>query len=241
MTTVVVVGVVVLLYLLSQTQNSLFSPKEIQPTPTVAATPTLSAQSPKQTNPALYQKLVDMGYEPLWIDPTDNTGRTAMYAFTSQRQQGYEGIGEKTYTAASGQAHITELIGRFDRYEDIPSSQDKYLVLYDPRTKAPLPKVRVVTNPKLVKEALASTTMFFEYLHPLSDNVSLLTDSIGSLDKVGYFKLNNAMQKGDAVIVLFIGAKDGGNRVDENGKLIAFSLVFRRLLDITPTPEKQAF
>lgn len=164
--------------------------------PSEHITPTTTGKSPQEL-------AKEAGYNILWREPNDNTGRTVFYDWRG----GWGGGIEEKYNEQKGTdgkiyRSLVFLTGQFVRFENIESSEDKYIVLKDPKTGALFQKIRVDFEGKIVTtEGMRPTGLGIE-------NISFNQDkarSLGVNGRLGYVpqwsetQLAKMLQPGDAV------------------------------------------
>lgn len=173
-------------------------PQFLPSVPSEYVTPTTTGKSPQEL-------AKEAGYNILWREPNDDTGRTVFYDY---RGGWGGGIGENysKQNGTDGKVYrgIISLTGQFVGLETVDGSKDKYLVLKNPQTGSLFRKIRVDFEGKiLTTEGTKPTGLTVE-------NISLDKDQASSLDanrRLGYIpqwgedQLAKILQPGDAITV----------------------------------------
>ena len=119
----------------------------------------------------------------------EDTGRTILYDVRSKAKYG-SGIG----TVHSGDA-ISHMVGLFKSWEDIPETQDRYIVLINPRDNQVLGKYRVVF------EATKTTELQIVDLDDIIKNNTYkgASEHLYYIDEVSDDTLDKLIRQGDAI------------------------------------------
>ncbi|MDD5147685.1 MAG: hypothetical protein PHV63_04025 [Candidatus Daviesbacteria bacterium] len=145
----------------------------------------------------------EVGYNILWMDPKDTTGRTLFYDYRGGWGGGIgESYGEQKGTDGKTYRYLVFLTGQFVRFEDIDGSKDKYIVLKDPKTGALFRKIRVDFEGKiLTTEGKESTGLGIENISLDRDKALSLSVNgrLGYVPQWGETQLSKILQPGDAV------------------------------------------
>lgn len=156
----------------------------------------------------------------LFQAPDDKEGRTVFYDNLSYR---FSGIGE-FFDYSLSDSLPNYIIGSFVGWEDILGSKDKYLLLENPLTKKLLLKSRVALEPSSLFDDIANDTAIG--LENLStgkkEDIKLI------VRKLSQEKINQLIQKGDAVVSLSLRDNEGYIKKDSQGKTLAVWLLIRR-------------
>lgn len=195
--------------------------QSVQP-PKISRSDQSSGISP--TNNPLIQKAKSLGYEIIWMDPEDTLGRTIFYNWRGEA--GYGGIGVREVKNPDGTTYTRHITGIFQRFEDIPQSKDKYLLLLDPKNNKRLPLVRLIFEQTPTK---SSSGLAVEKLSVPLDVKEYGSEYIGTALEIGS-NLEKILRSGDAVAVQLNtdGSSNFKNLKDKNGNFEVFFLFLRR-------------
>ncbi|GEM_PF-4140231 len=171
-------------------------PSFVPSIPSENITPTATGKSPQEL-------AKEAGYNILWMDPNDTTGRTVFYDFKGGWDRGIgESYGQQNGTDGKVYRYLVSLTGQFVGFEDIEGSKDKYIILKNPKTGELFRKIRVDYEGKIfTTEGMKPTGLGIE-------NLSYNTDqalSIGVNGRLGFLpqwdkvQLRKILQPGDAV------------------------------------------
>jgi hypothetical protein len=163
----------------------------------------------------------------IYQQENDEENRTLLYDYYT----GYKGIGR-------GQTRAwLYLVGTVDSWQEIPDSQDQYLVVKDPIKNKVLEKVRVVFRDyELDSDNKFVTDLYYENTDSLlkGDN---WVERIGSVEDYDPQSLQQLIRPGDAITVLlatknivtFDNSDLHEEYQDRNNNSIAFALALRRV------------
>lgn len=162
--------------------------------------------SPSPTPEFLSNPLVarakNIGYNIIWMDPSDTVGRTVFYDWKGTYGSG--GIGPKEIKNQNGTIYIRHITGLFQGFQEIPNSSDKHLLLKNPLTQEILSPLRITLTQS---ESTSSATPHFPLTSLFVEDLSILTNNAtGSASSLGEFRnwkttdLQIVLEKGDAVV-----------------------------------------
>lgn len=208
---IIIVGTLTLLPI--EKLRQIFSPlqnnnKTTQPT----VTPIPVKQTQILSNDELDKTMKKIGYEPLWKDPADTTGRTLLYRV---KDLYYYQIGQFTASNTEGPHQIFAFIGIFEKLEDIPGSADQYIYVIDPHTRKQIGKARLLAD-TTQKPTILIITSFNLNLNQTENPKPVKIEFVGLLD-VWEKYLPYILKSGDSVIVSIKQDEAGRNVKDKNG------------------------
>lgn len=197
-----------------------------QPVPT--SSPIVSPANP------LIAKAKSIGYDIIWINPKDKTGRTVFYKERAKAETDFRGTGlvYTQATASGAQRLISYVAGTFISFQEIANSPDLYIDLINPQTGISLPKVRLIlTKDSPIKTFFRVENLLYGPNNPFDGVKKGNEGNLGILADWTVDKLKKIIQTGDAVVVS-LTSKDKNNKLtnqtDSNKELIGKILVIRR-------------
>lgn len=187
--------------------NSLFANKDIQITPSGIPQfqPSIPAEYiiPATTGKSPEQLAKEVGYNILYKDTNDQTGRTVFYDYRGSWGGGIgESYSEQKGTDGKNYRHLIFLTGQFVKFENIDGSKDRYIILKDPKTGNLFQHIRVDFEGKFdTTEGKQPTVLSVANLSLNNQNAM----SLGVDGRLGYLpqwdgnQLGRILKPGDAV------------------------------------------
>ncbi|GEM_PF-2809070 len=196
---------------------------------------TTVSPTPSFLNNPLVAKSKAIGYNIIWMDPNDTTGRTVLY---DQRNAPDNGIGEHQIKNTDGSLYVDRITGIIQEIKDIPKSPDKYMVLINPQTKQSYQPFRIILDPEeastlSAKLTLPFTQLFIENLDVLA-NVSAQNEKLlAEFRKFSTDEVQRILNKDDAISAVLwptygVNNKSLVNAKDESGYNSVWKLYIRR-------------
>lgn len=208
--------------------------------PLIPPSPTPIIASENLPNDKLIPIMKKLGFDLLWRDPNDSTGRTLLYR---DRGISYYLIGELTAIGAEGLKQVASYVGVAEKLEEIPKSRDMYITVIDPRNKTQIGKARIMMETK-GKPTLLWIESLNLNLNRTENPEPLLRERLGFMEKWRQW-VPNLILAGDGVVLQVRRDSQDKNVKDENGYYVIESITIHRFkgkaailqgLNITQTP-----
>lgn len=164
------------------------------------------------------KKAKEAGYEVIWKGPTeDGSGRAILASEQRNINNWVDKFGWQKIDSGNGVMISYRGQGIFEKWEEIPNSEDYYIILINPLSKEKL-TARITIDKKTLMEydfkngADNRTRLEIENL---SYNVNKKTDSI--FNRIGYFynlkkeKIDRIIKKGDVVKIGILYFRENSN------------------------------
>lgn len=167
----------------------------------------------------------EAGYNIIWKDPKDTTGRTVFYDYRGGWGGGIgENYSQQNGTDGKVYRHRISMVGSFGSFEAIPASKDKYIILKDPRTGVLFQKIRIDFEGKIVTtEGMRPTNLGIENIS-LNKATAQSSGVNGKLEYVPQWdkeQLARIIQPGDAVHISLTAVKGiSGNVLQEENNVV---------------------